>query len=187
MGTDGSKDGSTAAAESDLCTSCGMCCDGTYMAWVRLVPGDDIGRLTVLHPEHTDEGKHFFVQPCAALEGTRCSVYTDRPTVCRSYRCQLLDRTAAGEHSVQRAAELITQARQLADRIKPQMIERTGTTEPAGLIHLYGPLEEHYNSLPEPDAARLADADLLFDITAFRRLIDRHFAKPQQSAPSDIT
>jgi hypothetical protein len=68
-----------------------MCCDGTLFARTQLV-GEEILRLghrsTVISAS--------MAQPCAFHLGGRCEIYDQRPQVCRSFRCALLERHESG-------------------------------------------------------------------------------------------
>jgi hypothetical protein len=50
-------------------------------------------------------------QPCGALEGTRCTVYDERPESCRRFVCDLLDRSMRGELSLDAALAHVRAAR----------------------------------------------------------------------------
>ncbi len=57
-----------------------------------------------------------FRLPCPKLEGTLCSIYGDRPKVCRGYKCKLLSSYDAGELSIEEAIERVDVARELFER-----------------------------------------------------------------------
>ena len=65
--------------------SCGLCCDGSIFQLVKLRPGERPPGLRLV-PAHDA-----FAQPCGCLEGTRCTIYPQRPVACRGFRCRLLD------------------------------------------------------------------------------------------------
>ncbi len=78
-------------AEID-CTACAACC----RVVTPLLHPEDVqrlaGRLALAVPKlqgkllrRTEAGLVFAQMPCPLLEGNRCSVYGDRPAVCRSY------------------------------------------------------------------------------------------------------
>src|SRR5215470_7025634 len=87
----------------DLCVQCGMCCDGSIFADVRLQPEDDPVRLAALGlvlkgavlpsgsteaetnitPTRPQPRAPVFPQPCAMLQGCRCTIYAERPAHCR--------------------------------------------------------------------------------------------------------
>lgn len=77
-----------------LCTRCGLCCDGSLFADVELAPDDAVLVLESLGLEIEDDddrdGAELLIQPCAALRGTRCRVYSQRPECCRTFECRLL-------------------------------------------------------------------------------------------------
>jgi len=93
---------STSDDATALCLSCGLCCDGTLFRFVPLEPEEAKrleGRVTPY------EGG--MAQPCLALDGVKCRVYADRPSVCRKFRCLALQQLEAGEISGEDAHEFI--------------------------------------------------------------------------------
>ena len=56
--------------------------------------------------------------PCAALCGTRCGIYTQRPRSCRTFECRLLRDTRGGIVSVDAALVRIARARVQVQRVK---------------------------------------------------------------------
>lgn len=75
---------------ASLCTACGLCCNGSLFARAMLGPEDTLERFGNLLPYREPAGRGFFPQPCGALCGTRCSIYAERPSVCRGFHCKLL-------------------------------------------------------------------------------------------------
>jgi len=106
-----------------LCTRCGLCCDGSLFADVELAGRAEATRLEVMGLEIEDDGgRHaLLIQPCRALDGTRCSVYAHRPKCCRSFECRLLQDTRHGAVSAERAVEQIVETRQQIERVKQLM------------------------------------------------------------------
>ena len=86
---------STDAELARLCSSCGLCCDGSLFGRVDLASDEvDLARKHRLKvvPSGTS-----FEQPCSALvrsEGDErsCSIYAERPGSCRRFTCRLLAR-----------------------------------------------------------------------------------------------
>jgi hypothetical protein len=62
-----------------------------------------------------------FLQPCTMLEGTRCTIYEQRPGVCAGYRCTLLKRFDAGEIAIGDALLLVEQARGLLETVQNEL------------------------------------------------------------------
>jgi Fe-S-cluster containining protein len=96
---------------STLCQRCGLCCDGNLFTSVPLhqseVPGMQRLALRVMVRE---DGTPGFAQRCAALEGSCCTVYSERPEACRRYRCYLLTALAEGELSLEEGLQVVDEA-----------------------------------------------------------------------------
>src|SRR2546425_7913714 len=65
-----------------------------------------------LEIETADRNTGLLSQPCAALRGTRCGIYTHRPKCCRMFECHLLQNAQRGAVTVERALEQIADARE---------------------------------------------------------------------------
>ncbi|GMU22720.1 MAG: hypothetical protein AMXMBFR13_28050 [Phycisphaerae bacterium] len=83
--------GHEAEAQMD-CTTCGACCRVNHVP----VEPDEIERLASLaklpvldfrrqYLDTDDDGDPALPAPCPFLDGARCTVYEDRPVVCREY------------------------------------------------------------------------------------------------------
>jgi Fe-S-cluster containining protein len=102
-----------------LCTQCGLCCDGSLFADVELVGRAEATRLEIMGLEIDDDADgELLLLPCAALQGTRCSVYAHRPKCCRSFECHLLQEARRGAVTVERATEQIAEARKRIGGVK---------------------------------------------------------------------
>ena len=103
-----------------LCTKCGLCCDGTLFADVELVGQAEVARLEIMGMEVESEERNLGLlsQPCAALHGTRCSIYAHRPNCCRVFECHLLQNAQRGAVTVERAMEHIADAREQIGQVK---------------------------------------------------------------------
>jgi len=102
-----------------LCTTCGLCCDGTLFADVELDGAKEAARMEHLGVE-VDEGgdQPVLVQPCTALGGRRCTIYAHRPGCCRVFECELLARTQQGDLHPDEALDIIAATRDLAEQIR---------------------------------------------------------------------
>lgn len=82
---------------SDLCLSCGLCCQGLLHDLVPLEE-DELERAARLRlPLFESPLRLAFQLPCPRLDARRCTVYAERPRGCASYACAVLDAYAAGE------------------------------------------------------------------------------------------
>ena len=103
----------TPSLTDTLCTSCGLCCDGTLFADVELAGRAEVARIEIMGMAIEDEGRSsgLLSQPCAALRGTRCGIYSHRPKCCRVFECHLLQNAQRGAITVERALAQIADAR----------------------------------------------------------------------------
>ena len=99
------------SAESQLCTACGFCCDGRLFSLAPLTLEEAAWAKRRRLPLVSHADKVSLEQPCGALEGTRCTVYDERPESCRRFVCGLLERVTNGEIDLQSAIEHVNVAR----------------------------------------------------------------------------
>jgi hypothetical protein len=100
--------------ESILCTRCGLCCGGSLFADVEL-SGAEAARLEFAGLEIEDDS--LLLQPCAALKGRKCSIYSHRPKCCRTFECLLLQQAKRGEISIVAATHQIDATLHLVKRV----------------------------------------------------------------------
>ncbi|HTR42852.1 MAG TPA: YkgJ family cysteine cluster protein [Pseudomonadales bacterium] len=138
-------------AVDQLCTQCGLCCDGTLFADVELRAGDDAKRLKKLglsiykkedEAEHEDEKdfkkvKKAFVQPCACFDGRLCKIYGERPGHCRLFECGLLKRVNAGEMKPGAALKKISSAKTILKKLQDLLGAFEGDEEGMALSKRY--------------------------------------------------
>jgi Fe-S-cluster containining protein len=110
-----------------LCTTCGLCCDGTLFADVELVGQAEVTRLEIMgmEVENEDRNTGLLSQPCAALRGTRCGIYAHRPKCCRVFECHLLQNAQRGAVTVEHAIEQIADAREQIQHVRA-LLRRLG-------------------------------------------------------------
>ena len=103
-----------------LCTRCGLCCDGSLFADVELAGSAEAAGLEVmgLEIEEDDADGALLVQPCAALQGKRCGIYAHRPECCRTFECRLLQDARRGAVSVRQAVEQIAETLKRVGRVR---------------------------------------------------------------------
>ena len=136
-----------------LCTRCGLCCDGTLLGDVELTGPAEVARLELLGLDvDTDDGDADVLPlPCAALRGTCCRIYAQRPQTCRAFECRLLQEAHRGAISVPAALARIAATRAQVQHVKALL--STAKARPARL----------------PLAERVADA-----LAASRATAPRH-------------
>jgi hypothetical protein len=159
-----------------LCPACALCCDGAIFRDVELQAGDDAPRLQALGLRLGAGRPVFrFPQPCAALDGCRCSIYAERPARCRQFDCALLQSVEAGRVNTESALRHIRQAHRLADRVRALLLELGDTNEGCALsLRCQRTARRLERSAPTP-AAAAKFADLTLAWHALNRKLERYF------------
>jgi Fe-S-cluster containining protein len=136
----------------DLCLECGLCCNGTIFADVRLQPGDDVARfqrLGLALSRKVSPGRETvgmtdaekarrssgwsFSQPCTAYDGCQCRIYRERPTYCREFECLLLKAVGAGRLKAPAALAVVRNAKALVENVRSLLRSLGDTEETAAL------------------------------------------------------
>lgn len=93
---------------------CGMCCDGTLFVGAD-IPKSEIAHVTALSltVKHRPNGSVIFEQPCPAFADGCCSVYQERPSICRSYNCKVLAEYTSGRMDLDDCIDMIEVVRGL--------------------------------------------------------------------------
>jgi hypothetical protein len=135
-------------AVAQLCPQCALCCNGVLFKDVELQPGDDAAKLKRLGLVFAKSRKLKFPQPCAALECSRCRIYTDRPARCREFECDLLKSVAAGEMETPGALRVIRDAQKRAERVKRLLRELGDDEESRALSLRFKRMQRRFESMP---------------------------------------
>ena len=154
---------------SALCTECGLCCTGALHNFAVLDP-EEIDYARSIGLTLRTKGKPGFALPCPKLSGSCCSIYGERPKVCRRYKCALLNGLEAGLIGFDAAATTVAGARQLFDQVHSLLPE--GMTIPMARAMCEAP------PTTKVDAGdRSSEMPLRLAITALSLFLDRHFRK----------
>ncbi len=95
---------------SNICLSCGFCCDGTLIGFVQL-GREELPALRGLMDIEEANGEGFFLQPCNNYcDG--CNIYSNRPKQCRNFNCELLNSLEQKEFDFDLAVETINVVKQ---------------------------------------------------------------------------
>jgi Fe-S-cluster containining protein len=112
-----------------LCSKCGLCCNGVLFADVELRKGDDARRLAELGLLLVKKGRHqAFAQPCACFNGRLCRIYSGRPKRCRTFECGLLKRVQAGELEADAALKTIARTKRQVKNVC-RLLRSTGSDD----------------------------------------------------------
>jgi hypothetical protein len=163
--------------ESDLCTSCGMCCDGTLFARATVAPGETPAITAAgLSIEIGEGGKTYFCLPCRFLDGACCTIYDSRFAICHSFACALLRRYRAGEVTLDTARGVVDEAQRLVAAAARDGGPRTRRERNIVLGGL-----ANWHEIPDPDA-RASAGRRLVDLIALSQFLKRHFHAEDEPA-----
>jgi len=95
---------------SNICLSCGLCCDGTILGFVQL-DNDEMPALKKIMDIEDEKGNGFFLQPCKKYcDG--CTIYSQRPKQCGLFECGLLKSVEKKEIKFESALEIVNVVKQ---------------------------------------------------------------------------
>lgn len=163
----------TAAPDpTNLCTACGLCCNGALFDFGPLLPEEAQQArrdgLAVLEAE----GEFAFTQPCPALEGAACTVYATRPGTCRAYACELLLGLQAGTVSMNDALAHVGRAREAAAEAIAQL--------PPGATLADARRLRREAAASEGAAIMIAPPGLMIALGLLDLVLDQHFRKTSE-------
>jgi Fe-S-cluster containining protein len=165
-----------------LCTRCGLCCDGSFFADVELAGSTEAAGLEVmgLEIEEDDADGALLVQPCAALRGKRCGIYAHRPECCLTFECRLLQDARRGAVSVEQAAVQIAETLKRVGRVRELAAE-------LGQCDVRLPLKDRYaDALALSDDAAVTPAlkrkrlEIEAEMSAVVRMITEKFLRDSE-------
>jgi hypothetical protein len=171
---------------SDLCRSCGLCCNGTLFGRVRLLPEDDPEPLRLAGiPITSDDTGSQFALACAAHQGC-CQVYDSRPSNCRTYQCKLLRRFGRGVVSWAEATVQVDRLRRLREHLAVE-IERLrpgmGRASVAEISKVIPPFDE----LAADIELHKLWAPVLLRLVALKRFAKDNFHASRKAGAADVT
>ena len=119
---------STETEEQALCTSCGMCCDGTLFEFtpietdeMQVFLSSEIGLFPL------SDGALAMPQACHHLKNKYCDIYQSvRPAICGTFKCKLLKNFLRSEITYSDALELIQTTLIQRDQIREKMEQQVG-------------------------------------------------------------
>jgi Fe-S-cluster containining protein len=178
----------------DLCLTCGLCCDGTIFADVKLQASDTPARLLALGlplrrakvkltkaapalalPRPAAVHSCKFDQPCAAFRGQQCRIYEDRPNHCREFECLLLKGVKAGKMEKKAALGIIQKARGRSDRVS-RMLRRLGDVDEALPLHKrFRRTSKRLEAVGLDDVTAATFAELSLAVHALNLLLSQSF------------
>jgi uncharacterized protein len=164
---------------ANICVECGICCDGTMFGYAELEPGDNPEVLVTMGlavVRNGDQGG--FQLPCPCLVDRTCTVYDDRPSPCRRYKCAMLLDHEAGRVSTEDALATIGRTIALRDRLRPDLEALVDSPIPVPFSGLHAMLATADETHADDAADVLHRAAVAADVATLRRLLADHFDLP---------
>ena len=155
---------------SELCTSCGLCCQGILEKAAVLEPDEvKLARDLGLKLFTSSDGINKFHLPCPLIEGNVCSVYmSPHPNVCKEFQCILLDPLLSGEISLEASLKIITKIKKYINLTNEKVSFIDSFKSFLALIQDCWDLQQYLNE------------ELLVDISACRYLLFRYIMSPSK-------
>lgn len=166
-----------------LCLSCGLCCQGVLFSGVKL-KGVEMEVLDGLSLPILDNGDAAILsQPCAAHVAGECTIYADRPSVCRSYKCDLYKKVLAGETTIDDALIIVRKAVGILDSLYDYM----GSRNPTQMI--WKQIDTFEQSSRETDGAekcRQSHGVFLLNVGVLKHLCRKYFKPPWKNVDNEV-
>lgn len=165
----------TSDPSAQLCVECAMCCDGSLFASVTLTDPTEAEQISARRiPVRVVDERHLFEQPCPALGSSGCSIYSDRPLLCGTYRCLLLKQVEADTIPLAAAQGLVRAARQREPRIR-ELLTQYVSDDGSPIVQLYRRFAlEHLDQLASPEF-RAANSELIERFADHQAELAEHF------------
>jgi Fe-S-cluster containining protein len=161
------------ASGSVLCRACGLCCNGMLFGGIQLTEDEARRAARLRLPIFQEEDGPTLLFPCPAHVGA-CTIYEERPSVCRSYNCQLVNQLDQGDIDLESALLRVERLRALAEAIRPHLEGGEG-----GFWERAGALQQR------PFEWQLANEGLMIQIATLREMLARFIdARSRRRVPA---
>lgn len=82
---------------SQLCVSCGLCCDGAIFHFLAITPEELAAMEGQPVTATVHQGRPQLALPCPGLVNKCCTIYERRPSGCRGFHCEVAKAVIADE------------------------------------------------------------------------------------------
>ncbi len=106
-----------------LCQECGLCCQGIFHTYVRLLDDEvSIIEKTNIDVQFDEEEKFsFFTLACSLFDGN-CSIYQEiRPSICSKHHCDLLESIIQEKIKIEDALKIVEKIKLSLDEFLPEL------------------------------------------------------------------
>jgi len=169
----------SSSVASDLCLSCGMCCNGTIFdhADLKEAEHETVVRLGISSHSDIAKDSSTFPLPCSRLDGARCTCYGDgRPSVCGDFSCDLLLSLVDGSTRFVEARKIVERTRAISDQVRTQLESEVDNDGRQSIGKLTGALARSMKAAPDPKTFRHEHGELFLGLVTLRMSLESHFA-----------
>lgn len=156
----------------ELCTQCGLCCDGGIFDYGPLSSNEVATARKAGMAVVEADGKAGFLLPCPQLDCAVCKIYELRPKTCRDYRCEILKSVQSGEMEFAEGLERVKEGRAAFDQVSAQLPEGQTITDARKLRREAATAE----AAPQLNASPM----LMMALSMLDLVLDQHFRRPDQ-------
>jgi Fe-S-cluster containining protein len=164
--------------------TCGLCCDGTFISGVPLKPDDEVAPLKAVGINIVSDNDLTVLKlPCAAHKNCTCTVYANRPQVCRTYKCKLLKRFERDDISQQSALEIVNKVKSLKNEMDELAFAASTTVQSGDKIIS---LMKKCQTDPNIGKRKQDYAHILLKFGELQIYLDRFFREEAMFAPAPL-
>ena len=171
-----------------LCKTCGLCCQGIFHPYANIYGTEDLdiaNRIEAKIVETPGETPpRSFSLPCPAFKGS-CSVYPDRPSVCKAHQCDLLASLVTGDTSLEGALTQVDSIKEQLEVILPKLHELSGDKSSNQPEKLLGTVLDNLASTQNRNAFKKEQAELLMRFGVFKRISGSTFYRDDPPTEPD--
>lgn len=165
---------------ASLCQECGLCCNGVIFADVEL-KSSEVQALRSkfenlkLTGKNGHRGKSKLPQPCAAFDGCRCRIYSDRPSYCRQFECLLFKNVQSGRLGRAAGSRIVQTAKERAEKVRALLRELGDADEQSALSLRFQRAAKRFEKAPLSDDKAEIYADLTLAMHDLNMLLSESF------------
>lgn len=161
--------------EAQLCVSCGLCCDGTIFTHAGISEKENVASSVSVYLQRQSDGRDVLPLGCSLLQDRCCTVYAERPTICRSYSCSLLKAARSGAVSLTEAHRLVAETSALRDRARAAVSDAVGKDDCNAINEMAESLSSAAADADDAKAFRRRHSEAYLAVAAVRMAVEEHF------------
>lgn len=165
----------------DLCKSCGFCCDGTFFNQVEIVEerknqSEKYSKNKKLDVEVITTKR--FSLPCSCFDQkTGCTIYLDRPNICKNFECGLLQQLNNGKRSFESSVNIVNQLRDGARYINDNVTSLASFIKPIPILRKFTLIYGHVSDNEAMQELGKLNSELLKSYMSFAMAYQQFFPK----------